>query len=132
MGIWRSYNHEENLQLLKDLTENLTRCCVYVEETYLGKLSEDLRLKVSLNYANYDTEPVTGINISIISIHHGEIDNYNFDFDRFWSGSYNTRTHNYWLTKDKGWNNKKPTNLQLLELNRAINSILSIYKEEYY
>ena len=130
MGVWRTYNQEEKLNLLKTLVDGLTVCQTYIEETYLGKLSEDLRVKAELNYENYDQQPVGGINIKIISIHHGEIDNYYFDFDRFWAGD--SRKNEYSLTKSVGWGNKAPTYLQLMALNQAIENYVAMYREDFY
>lgn len=130
MGVWRAYNHEENMELLKSLTDGLARCQTYAEQIYIGKLSEELRVRAELSYANYDIEPAVGIDIKIISLKSGEIDSYHFDFDRFWGGD--SGNHQYWLTKKSGWFKKQPTTIQLLALNSEISNIVDMYKEEYF
>ena len=114
MGVWRAYNHEENMELLKSLTDGLARCQTYAEQIYIGKLSEELRVRAEL----------------IISLKSGEIDSYHFDFDRFWGGD--SGNHQYWLTKKSGWFKKQPTTIQLLALNSEISNIVDMYKEEYF
>ena len=130
MGVWRAYNHEENMELLKSLTDGLARCQTYAEQIYIGKLSEELRVRAELSYANYDIEPAVGIDIKIISLKSGEIDSYHFDFDRFWAGD--SRKSEYSLSMNDGWSNKVPTTIQLLALNRAIHDYVDMYREDYY
>ena len=130
MSVWRNYNQEEKLELLKTLVDGLARHQTYIEETYIGKLSEDLRVKAELNYENYEYQPVSGINVKIINIRRGEVDNYYFDFDRFWAGD--SRKSEYSLSMNNGWSNKVPTSIQLLALNRAIHDYVDMYREDYY
>lgn len=129
MSIFRTYASELNKEVLEQLTNNLSRNGVLAYETYLGQLSEDLRVKVRFKYGSFKPTAATGVDIFIISTKCGSVDSYSIDFGLFWAGDIDCR--DYWLY-EKGWNVNEPTVMQLVELAKEIEKIVSMYKEEYY
>ena len=129
MSGFRTYTDEFNRSILETLTNKLSRNGVLTNETYLGQLSEDLRVRVELRYNSCTTNPATGVDVSVISIRHGVIDSHYFDFGLFWAGDSNCR--DYWLLKT-GWQAKEPNAIQVVDLAKSIDGIVSMYREEYY
>ena len=125
----RPYNSKFINELLKELTDGLTLKGAYVNGKYLGKLSNTLRIKVEFEYENSISNPVVGVNVYIINVQKGCIDEYYFDFGVIWGGSVDCR--DYYIYGKKGWDNKEPTKLQLEELIQELKSIVFIYGEEF-
>ena len=129
MSIFRTYSSELNKEVLEQLTNGLTRKSILAYETYLGVLSEGLRLKVRLKYGSFKPTAATGIDIFIISTKCGSVDSYSIDFDLFWAGDAECR--DYWLY-ECGWQGKEPTEIQMSDLAKEIEKIVSMYREDGY
>ena len=68
MSIFRTYANELNKEVLEQLTNSLSRKGVLAYETYLGQLSEDLRVKVRFKYGSFKPTAATGVDIFIIQL----------------------------------------------------------------
>ena len=122
----RVYSKELNQQLLQRITRNLTEKSTFTNETYLGRLSDDLNIRVELEYGNFAYHPARGVNVCIIS-KHGCIDKHNFNFGLIWDGNYHS--NNYFIY-ETGWYKKIPTDRQIDKLAEEIKAIASIYKQD--
>lgn len=129
MSIFRTYASELNKEVLEQLTNKLARKSTLAYETYLGMLSEDLRVKVRLKYGSFKPTAATGIDIFIISTKCGSVDSYSIDFGMFWAGNVDCR--DYWLY-ESGWHVKEPTVMQMVALAKEIDNLVSMYREDYY
>lgn len=116
---------------LSTVTKDIARNFVISNECYIGKISENLRVKIEFRYENWTCDPAVGVELSIINLGYGVIDNHFFHFGKFFGND--SRTHDYWMCAETcGWYKKTPSVGRIQDFANEINEVVSMYREDFY
>ena len=118
-------------KFLNVVTKDIARSYIISNECYIGKISEDLRVKIKFRYENWTCYPAVGLELSIINLAHGEIDSHFFHFGEIFGTDY--KTHDYWICAEtRGWYQRTPSDKAIQAFVKDVDEVVSMYREQYY